>query len=212
MKETIMKSEEVIKILLNQNYEDVKLDDQYGELYDNNLQIFGDKIRIIFVKEFRTELSFYKWTNDQAIIASQYKSFSAKQKKNLYFFMVLDFIYDNENLMLEINKVEKDSYVCKKYVLKNKDNITNIPFLLNVDQSRQGVFDYIKTFKNTITNIDILHEDVPLNERIDRKCYKKNIDKLVNFYFKKDIENLNEEELEIEIKQVLEIGESNDNK
>ncbi|MCP1187837.1 hypothetical protein NKR17_01670 [Priestia flexa] len=205
-----MKIEKVIKVLLDENYENIILNDKHAELYENNLHIFGDKARVIFIKEFRTESSFYKWTNDQAIIASYYNSLTARLKKNLYFFMVLNFNSNNEELLLEINKIEKDSYVCKKYIFRNVDDLTKIPFFMSTDQNQQVGFDYIRTFKDTITNLDRLHNDEPLNEQIDRQKYQEFIEKLVDFYFKKDIENSSEEELEIEIKNVLEIGESND--
>ncbi|MCM3024414.1 ABC-three component system middle component 1 [Heyndrickxia ginsengihumi] len=205
-----MKIEKVIKVLLDENYENIILSDKHGELYENNLHIFGDKARVIFIKEFRTESSFYKWTNDQAIIASYYNSLTARLKKNLYFFMVVNFNSNNEKLLLEINKIEKDSYVCKKYIFRNIDDLTKIPFFMSTDQKQQVGFDYIRTFKDTISNLDRLHNDEPLNEQIDRQQYQEFIDKLVDLYFKKDIENSNEEELELEIKHVLEIGESND--
>lgn len=207
-----MKSEEVIRILLDKSYEVINVDDRYGELYDNNIQIFGNDSRIICIKEFRTESSFYDWKNDQAIIASHYNNFSSKQKKNLYFFLVVNFISNNEELILEINKVEKDYFVCKKYVLKSVNDLANIPFLLNTDQHKQVEFDYIKTFKDTITNIDILHKEVPINDQIDRQHYKIVIDSLVNYYFNKDIENIPENELGFQIIELLEIGDSVDNK
>lgn len=206
-----MKSEEVIKVLFDQKYETITVDDLYGELYDNNIQILGNKSRVIFIKEFRTESSFYDWKNDQAIIASQYNNFTSKQRKNLYFFMIVNFTSNNERFFLEINKVEKDYFVCKKYVLKSVNDLENIPFLLNVDLQKQVEFDYIKTFKDTITNIDILHKEAPINEAVDRQHYKKVIDRLVNFYFNEEIEILNENELESGILELLEIGDYNDN-
>ncbi|MEK3765348.1 ABC-three component system middle component 1 [Solibacillus sp. FSL K6-4121] len=207
-----MKIEEVIDVLLSHNYENVTLRDPNRELYENNLQVFGDKVRIIFIKEFRTESSFYQWTSEQAIIASKYNDFTAKQKKNLYFFMVLDFNYDNDNVKLEINKIEKDSYVCKKYILRNIENMNNIPFIPDINSDVEKGFDYITNFKDTITNIDLLHKDMPLNININREHYKNNIEKLVEFYFKKDFENLSDEELATELKKVLDIGENNDYK
>lgn len=206
-----MKIEEVIKILIDHRYEIITLEDLYGELYDNNIQIFGDKSRVIFLKEFRTESSFYDWKNDQAIIASHYNNFNSKQRKNLYFFMIVNFTSYNERFLLEMNKVEKDYFVCKKYVLRSVNDLENIPFLLNVDLQMQVEFDYIKTFKETITNIDILHEETPINEAVDRQHYKKVIDRLVNYYFNEEIENLNETELESQILELLEIGDSDDN-
>jgi hypothetical protein len=206
-----MKIEEAIKILLNENYEIFNVEDSNDQLFDNNIHIFSDKKRIIFLKEFRTESSFFDWKNDQAIIASQYNKFSSRQKKNLYFFLVMNFTSKSEKLLLEVNKIEKNYFVCRKYVLKNINDFTKIPFLLNVEQKKQVEFDYIKTFKDTITNIDTLHNNVPLNEQIDKKQYKVIIEKLVNYYFNNDLENLDEEELDFQIKKLLEVGDSIDN-
>ncbi|GAA0496871.1 hypothetical protein GCM10008986_24780 [Salinibacillus aidingensis] len=206
-----MKIEEVISILIEQNYENVTIEDTENALYGSNLQLFIKSEKVIFLKEFRTESSFYKWVNDQSIIASYYDYFTGKQKKNLYFFIVLDFNFEGEDLSLEINKIEKDSYVCKKYILQNTADLSKIPFLIN-QITGEVSFDYIKTFKETITNIEILHRDEPLLEHLNRSQYEKTINSLVDLYFKQDFVDYEDEVLHTKILEALEIGDGYDNK
>lgn len=199
-----MKQEEVIKVLKERKYS-IKL---IPTTEKNNMQYWHNDQRVIVVKEYRTESSFLEWLeDDQPIIGEIYTNLPSDLKNNLYFFMIINFIPDSLPTRLEINRAQKNQYVCKKYVIKATSDLDKIPFLKTryVDTKRFDFDSKFKSYLNEKNEKDSTLEN-PSIESIGTD-FIANTSKILSYYFDTYTDNevamddliveiLNEEEYE----------------
>ncbi|MFS8188466.1 ABC-three component system middle component 1 [Rossellomorea marisflavi] len=177
-----MKHETVIKILEEKKFEQFQLESEVMTQLDQlNISIWASDSKLVLVKEYRTKSSLIEWKlEDQIYISSVLQYFPKKYINNLYFFMVLDFNSGEIALRLEINKIEKNDLVCKKYVLKNDDDLNRVPFLMNlIIETEEFSFDEkfqerIVKFKEEVgeekfLNLEIILNDYFTNNKQSRK-------------------------------------------
>ncbi|MCI1577674.1 MAG: hypothetical protein LKH93_15355 [Clostridium beijerinckii] len=131
-------------------------------LKDNSIEIWQKDNRIIALKEYINEFHFKNWIdNDKIVLVAILKLLSNEEKNNLYFLINLDINNNKEtnfSLLEEINKLEKDSKICKKYVLDKQEDIERIPFLANAVIRLPQMLDYENKFKYKLKNISNITE------------------------------------------------------
>ena len=171
-------------------------DENIGEeFYDANLEFWTDGNKAVVIKEYRTVTSFYEWlTNDQPFIAALYDSLLSHLRKNLYFLLVVNFSLQKDNdINLEINKAEKNDFVCKKYILKSMNDLNKIPFLNNrvIEKSN---FNYELEFKKTITDINTV-SNIANEKNFSTESFYSLAHKLLDYYFEDYLEDQNDNDL-----------------
>lgn len=62
-------------------------------------------------------------------------------------------------MLEEINKLEKDSKICKKYVIISEDDLKRIPFLYETDVEVPQMLDYETKFKDKLKKINNITEN-----------------------------------------------------
>lgn len=191
-----MKHETVIKILEEKKFEQFQLEPEVMNQFEQlNISIWASDSKLVLVKEYRTKSSLIDWKlQDHIYISSVLQYFPNKYINNLYFFMVLDFNSDETALRLEINKIEKNDFVCKKYVLKNEDDMNRVPFLMNLIIETEE-FSFDKKFQERIVKFkEGIGEDKFLNLEI-----------ILNDYFANYLNN--KQSSKIKIDTLLETGD-----
>ncbi|MBP3972798.1 hypothetical protein KAF80_28300 [Bacillus sp. WL1] len=187
-----MKTETVINFLQERNFEQYQLEsDIMNQIEDFNIDIWSNESKLVMLKEYRTKNSLLEWKKeDQACIASVLQYVPKKYINNLYFFMVLDFNSDEVELRLEINKIEKNELICKKYILKDQEDLNRVPFLMNV-VIESDAFAFDEKFKERIMkfkdemdggkdlNIEIVMDDYFNNYLNNKQDFKVKITDLV---------------------------------
>lgn len=170
----------MIKVLKERKY-NIKL---IPTTEKSNMQYWYSDQRVIVVKEYRTESSFLEWLeDDQPIIGEIYTNLTSELKNNLYFFMIINFRPDSLSTRLEINRAQKNQYVCKKYVIKATSDLDKIPFLKTryVDTKRFDFDSKFKSYLNEKNEKDSTIED-PSIELIGTD-FITNTSKILSFYF-----------------------------
>ncbi|MDC7973159.1 hypothetical protein CON07_27360 [Bacillus sp. AFS094611] len=191
-----MKIETVIDLLQSQKFEQYQLETELmNQFAEHNIDIWASDTRLIMLKEYRTQNSLLEWeTEEQACIASSLHYIPKRYINNLYFFMILDFNTDEIKLKLKINNIEKNELICKKYILKDEDDLDRIPFLIKVDlESDTFVFD--EKFKNKI---------MEFNDQMEGER-NLSIEKVMDDYFNSYLSN--KQASKIKIENLLEIGD-----
>lgn len=181
-----MKQEEVIEILKERKY-NIEL---IPNIEKNNMQYWYNKNRVIVLKEYRTESSFLEWLEgDQPIIGEIYTELPSDLKNNLYFFMIINFIPDSLSTRMEINRAQKNQYVCKKYILRTSYDVDKIPFLKNRHTDTQEI-DFDSKFKihlNEKNEKEMTTEG--FDENLKGNDFIRNTSKILNYYFETYIDN-----------------------
>ncbi len=139
-------------------------------LLDNGLEIWKDDNRYVVVKEYKNNYDFLNSAEkDQLKILALLEEIPTKYKNNLYFFLVINKLtskndkgvleLENDKVTLEINRLEKDAFICRKYVIKTTEDLARVPFLTENNINRKTYFNYEEMFKNELLKI----EDIDLN-------------------------------------------------
>lgn len=186
----------MIKLLEEKGFKDYELEsDVMIQLEQHNIGIWANESRLVLIKEYRTKSSLIDWKlEDQIYISTAMQHLPNKYINNLYFFMVLNFNSDELAIRLEINKIEKNDLVCKKYVLKNETDFNRIPFLMNrVIEVEEFAFD--KKFQERIVKFK---EEVPTEKAL-------NLNLILENYFSNH--SGGEEIMKIKIETLLESGD-----
>lgn len=193
-----MKQEIIIENLETRKFEYYSLDNEsVKKLRAHNITIMSSETKLIFIKEFRTQGAFLNWEYDeQILILNTFRYLPRKFDNNIYFLMILDFNPDNIVSRLEINRIEKNDLVCKKYVLQHQQDLERIPFM-NYNISSDNFFEFDQKFKENIKAYQYKNE---ANEIF-------NIEKLLDNYFK-NLAN-NEETEKINIEDLIGKGDGN---
>lgn len=187
-----MKTETVINFLQEKEFEQYQFEsDIMNQIEDFNIDIWSNESKLVMLKEYRTKNSLLEWKKeDQVCIASVLQYVPKKYINNLYFFMVLDFNSDEVELRLEINKIEKNELICKKYILKDQEDLNRVPFLMNV-VIENDAFAFDEKFKERIMkfkdgmdggkdlNIEIVMDDYFNNYLNNKQDFKVKITDLV---------------------------------
>lgn len=185
-----MMKEDVVKILKSKNY----IISNGISNKDLNMQVWKTKSRVIVIKEYRTESSFLNWLqNDQPAIGELYTNLDNKFKNNLYYFMIINFNPESMLTRLEINKAQKNEFVCKKYVIKNNNDIQKIPFLKETKENHR-TFNFDEQFKYDLVEInkDEQIEKIHLSNS-DTISFLENTNNILRYYFDSYItDNLNQ--------------------
>lgn len=148
---------------------------------DYNINIFSNQHKLIFLKEYRTKSSFIHWnSNEQVCISELLNKIPQYYLNNIYFFMILNFLIseDDEDTKLLINKIEKDEFICKKYIITNINDLDRIPFLSNTSVSSEK-FNFDEKFIEKVQLFN-KHSDKTLN-----------IDTIIEKYFVDYENNIN---------------------
>lgn len=124
-------------------------------LLENVLEVWHKDNRVIAIKEYINEIHFENWVHtDKMLLVAILKMLGRVEKNNLYFLICLDIENDiNFKIREEINKLEKDSKICKKYVLVTDEDIQRIPFISDSDIQLPKMLDYEVQFKEKLKNI-----------------------------------------------------------
>lgn len=174
-----MKVEKIINSLQEKNFKRYEFEKNImGQLEEHNITSWANSSRIVMLKEYRTEKSLLEWNkNDQTCIASILYCVPPKCINNLYFFIILNFNSNEIGLRLEINKIEKNELICKKYVLKNEKDLNRIPFLTNVTLKSDS-FAFDEKFKKSIMEFNN-------SVNVDEESQRINIEAVMIDYFKR---------------------------
>ncbi|WP_394531814.1 hypothetical protein C1N83_00145 [Priestia aryabhattai] len=161
------------------------------DLYQYDMEMWVSGERILVLKEYKTKTAFYRWLNEQAVIASVYQNIPYRYKNNLYFFIVLSFEEESLEIQSFINQVERNNKICRKYILMKDIDLEKIPFF-NESLIDRIEFDYAERFKDRILKA---LEEKTLDNNLER------IKIIINSYL---TDNSSEEDL-------LKKGDSNEN-
>ncbi|SEL31378.1 ABC-three component system middle component 1 [Paenibacillus sp. OK003] len=142
---------------------DLEFPVQNHELLDMHLEagleLWFTKDRICVLKIYTSNHQFlFNWREDQVIISHLLDELPFNYKNNLYFILFLDI--DSKimftDIPLEINRVEKNSKVCRKYVLHCEEDLQRVPFLQQKQINLKREKDYELKFKNELlSNISL---------------------------------------------------------
>lgn len=194
----MLKTEEIVNIFILKKYQQYTIKDSevMCKLQEKNIDVWSNGQRIVFMKEYRVSKDLLRWnTNDQSVISDVLEFIPNKLLNNLYFFIILDFTFDDTEIKLMINKIEKNDLIAKKVVLKNIDDVVKIPFL-NDGNFESQTFNFDEKFRNKFTDFE--------NSRVDERYL--NLDLILENYFIADTDDFEE----INIKKLLDTGDNNE--
>lgn len=180
-----MKAEEVIRSLQENDFNRLKLDSVImNQLEQQNIDVWASDTKLVMLKEYRTKISLMNWEiEDNIHISSALHNIPKKYFNNFYFFMVLDFNSNEIDVRLELNKIEKNDLICKKYILKSESDLNRVPFLMETTkQTEKFAFDKkfqveILKFKHEseiqqALNLELMLEDYLTNYLKDKDSSK----------------------------------------
>jgi hypothetical protein len=166
----------IIQRLIDKKYSQWELDEFCSlqrKLNESNIQVWKNEKRVIAVKAYSSVVHFLNWYEDQVIVSYIYDILDSKIKKNFYFLLYLDWQVEiNSRLIEQVNVVEKDDMVCRKYVIASEEDLERVPFLQVDTIQLSEFFDYEKDFKEKLL--------------IKSKEENNFINELINYYFTKD--------------------------
>ncbi|WYP28035.1 ABC-three component system middle component 1 [Alkalihalobacillus sp. FSL W8-0930] len=166
------------RLTKNFNYEEYNIDDQKLNvmLRDRGLEVWINDSRCMVTKEFNSAIQLEDWHNDQIIISFLHDLIPSKFKNNLYFLLSINLDQTEfTSSMSTINEIEKDSKVCRKYVLKTLSDLQRVPSLSEFSNTGESyeLFDFDKAFKDHLFGDE---DDNPILEFSDF------IDLYLNYY------------------------------
>jgi len=148
-----------------------EFDTLYKRVNEANLQVWRNGKRIIVLKSYSSKTHFQDWEDDQIPISYVYDILETKLKNNLYFLIILDWEYQLDSKLTQfINMVEKDDFVCRKYVILEDEDLERVPFLQEKDFDFNKLFNYEQTFR----------------EQLNRKDAHEIIHQMIDHYFSQD--------------------------
>ncbi|MFL0270128.1 ABC-three component system middle component 1 [Candidatus Clostridium radicumherbarum] len=143
----------------------------YKELYtgvlfhqfaEAGMDIWLDSNRVVVTKHYISESQFDCWIeNEQPRMFMLLNHIPVRYRNNLYLFMALDIEEKNlGKLSMKINRIEKNAEVCKKYVFRDESDLYRIPFLNKDTVESEDLFNYEKSFKQELNNLDDISLEV----------------------------------------------------
>jgi hypothetical protein len=121
---------------------------------DSGLEVWINDHRVAVTKVYESFTYFKEsWKDNQIVISNLLNFLPLKYKNNLYFLLVLEFDWEqdlNNELLMEINKAEKNAKYCRKYILQGEDDLERIPFFYDVEKKAES-FSYEKRFIELLT-------------------------------------------------------------
>lgn len=162
-----MKKSNFISILYENGFSEyyemyVKLESLELELLEKDIYIFKDDKRIIIMKAFESLKGAYTtYENIQKKIKIIIESLEKKFRKNVYYFMCVNQMLEDKHIKV-INLIEKDQYICKKYVVISEKDIQRISFF----KGKSKILD-----EDTYNNIKV--NDIFIN-LIKKHCENNN--------------------------------------
>lgn len=200
-----MKIEEVILKIKEKQFEPYnKVKTLADKLEEHNIQSWSDGTRILMIKEYKTENAFIDWSKiDHPIIGEFHTIMEPIYKNNIYFLLVLNFDISNSKTRLEINKAEKNEYICKKQVITSISELDKLPFLNNKSE-KVNEFNFDEKFKKSMVTLSVSEDYYQIEINKNQK------EELLNNFFNAYLEH--NSFIEKEILEILEIGEKNEYK
>lgn len=148
--------------------------------WDNGLEVWISNYRIVVTKQYESYTYFKdSWKDNQIIISNLLNFLPLKYKNNLYFLIVLDFDKHaefNNQLVMEVNKAEKNAKYCRKYIIQDKDDLERMPFFHDATKSLDDSFSIENRF------LELLIQD--------SNNINSHILQTINDYFKPEMRNL----------------------
>ncbi|OBZ10870.1 ABC-three component system middle component 1 [Bacillus sp. FJAT-26390] len=128
-------------------------DDSILDMHLNaDLELWFSVERIAVLKTYTSNHHFLlNWREDQFVISHLLELLPAQYKNNLYFLLVLDWESGLlPEIPMEMNRVEKNAKVCRKYVLHNIDDLERVPFFQPKYIYAKKGFDFVEKFKTEL--------------------------------------------------------------
>ncbi|PFE34882.1 hypothetical protein CN270_09310 [Priestia megaterium] len=195
-----MKIETIRKLLIESDNFYLTDDEKFNnDLYYNDMEMWMNKDRILILKEYETYTAFNRWLEDQSVITELYRKIPTNYKNNLYFFMILDFSKLEMELKSEINLIERNSKVCRKYIFNEDKDLEKIPFLID-RLSKEVDFNYEEEFKKRV--------DIFTNNKVSQ-TNKNRLKKIIDIFFIE--EHIEDNDIKYKTLEVLEAGIQNEN-
>ncbi|MGV2881735.1 ABC-three component system middle component 1 [Paenibacillus taichungensis] len=129
------------------------LDDAvYSMHLDADLEIWISEDRVAVLKAYTSNHHFLlNWREDQFVISHLLDILPPVYKNNLYFLLVLDWESSLlPDMPMEMNRVEKNSKICRKYVLYNPEDLERVPFLQGDNYHIEKEYDFLEKFKKEL--------------------------------------------------------------
>lgn len=132
-----------------------KLEENKVEVIDKDIYIYTDQKRIIVIKPYESfKSAYFSYEDTQNKIKAIIEVINKRYKKNLYFFLCVNELLKEKHIKV-INLIEKDQYICKKYVIVNEDDFKRISFLnSSYTNSENANYNEIKVNEIFIKLID----------------------------------------------------------
>lgn len=117
-----------------------------------DLELWFTDDRIAVMKIYTSNHHFLlNWREDQFVISHLLELLPARYKNNLYFLLVLNWESGLlPEIPMEIHKIEKNSRVCRKYVLYNDADIERVSFLQLKQAYEKKGYDFVGKFKKEL--------------------------------------------------------------
>ncbi|WP_160670530.1 ABC-three component system middle component 1 [Clostridium sp. C8-1-8] len=142
----------LINRLKDKKFKRLNCEQRLEAMFSNAKQeVWQDNNKVIITKSYTSAPHFLnEWYKDQSNILHLYKILETKFKNNIYFILSMDWERQfEEKLHSEINRVEKNSKLCRKYVICDLSDIERIFFFSdkNLDNGFSG---YEKKFRESL--------------------------------------------------------------
>ncbi|MNN05493.1 hypothetical protein D3C81_1182560 [compost metagenome] len=151
----------------------VQDEDVLAKHINSDMELWFTSERICVLKAYTSNHHFlFNWREDQITISYLLDILPTKYKNNLYFLLVLD--WESQllpEILMEVNRVEKNAKVCRKYVLLNDEDLERVSFLQEKQAFSNRGFDFEAKFKSELLS----------NRAIDPK-----VRRIVEGFFKLD--------------------------
>lgn len=175
--------------LPDSNSKNTEKDSLQKSFLDHGLEAWINNHRLVVTKVYKSFTYFKEsWKDDQIVISNLLNFLPLKYKNNLYFLLVLECDWEqgmSDKLQTEINKVEKNSKYCRKYILQYKDDFDRIPFFHNFEKKNTESVSYEKRF------VELLTED---SENFD-----SNIIEAIKDYFQPEMRIILDDKLKFKL-------------
>ena len=103
--------------------------DIYDKLKDRGFEVFRNSKKLLFINTYESvkhAINYFK--DDQFLINTIIDRINIKYRKNLYFLLCINSETKSDSLAA-INFIEKDEYVCKKFILIDNEDFNRVSFL-----------------------------------------------------------------------------------
>lgn len=145
-----MKKYDLIEFLNKNNFEEYfevndKVEKMHIKVLEKDIYIYTDKKRIIVLKAYESFKGAYNnYEEIQNKIKAVIEVVEKKFRKNVYFFLCINEKLQEKYIKI-INLIEKDQYICKKYVITSDGDFERISFLkTSCSENAQANYNDIK--------------------------------------------------------------------